>query len=217
MAEIDIPPTPSTEAYAADAPQEGVFSSGDPFALFGEWMALAAKTEPNDVNAVAVATANGDGFPNVRIQLLKGASEEGFDLYGNAESAKGREIAENPEAALCFHWKTIRRQVRVRGRFHRLLDAEIDAYFASRARGSKIGAWASHQSRPVESREALEAAVAEVEARFEGGDVPRPDHWIGWRLVPREIEFWANQPFRLHDRLLFRRDGAGWSTTRLYP
>ncbi len=220
MPKIEIPPTPSTEFYSVDQEQGDAFTSDDPLALFADWMALASKTEPNDVNACAVATAGADGFPNVRTQLLKGISEAGFDLYSNAESAKGREIADNPRVALCFHWKTIRRQVRVRGTVERLPEAEIDAYFASRSRGSRIGAWASQQSRPVESRAALKAAVAEIEARFEGvDDVPRPEHWVGWRLTPSEIEFWVNQPFRLHDRLLFTRENAAapWTTKRLFP
>ncbi|MEO1311444.1 MAG: pyridoxamine 5'-phosphate oxidase, partial [Pseudomonadota bacterium] len=149
----------------------------------------------------------------------KGASEAGFDLYSNAESAKGREIAENPRVALCFHWKTVRRQVRVRGTVSLLPTAEIDGYFASRSRGSRIGAWASRQSRPVESRDALKAEVEKYEAEFESRDVPRPEHWVGWRLTPTEVEFWVNQPFRLHDRLLFTRatPEEAWEKRRLYP
>ena len=220
MTRIDIPATPSTEFYSADQDQGNAFTSDDPVALFGEWMALAAKSEPNDVNAMSLATVDGDGTPNVRIVLLKGASDAGFDLYSNTESDKGREMAANPRVALCFHWKTIRRQVRVRGAVSQLPDAEIDGYFRQRARGSRIGAWASQQSRPIGSRAELEAALAETEKRFDGvEDVPRPDYWVGWRLVPTAIEFWVNQPYRLHDRLLFTREtpDAAWETTRLFP
>lgn len=197
---------------------EGDFTARDePFALFGEWLADATGSEPNDPNAMALATVDTDGMPDVRMVLLKGFDTGGFVFYTNLESAKGRELAATPKAALCFHWKSLRRQVRVRGPVEAVTDAEADAYFATRPRGSRIGAWASKQSRPLESRFALEKAVASYTARYPVGDIPRPDHWSGFRIVPQTIEFWHDRPFRLHDRLTFTRDGGGWTTSRLYP
>ena len=190
----------------------------EPFRLFAAWMDEAMKSEPNDPNGLALATVDADGMPNVRMVLLKGFDEQGFVFYTNFESAKAKEILASMKAAMCFHWKSLRRQVRVRGDVEIVTDAEADAYFATRARGSRIGAWASKQSRPLESRFALEKAVAEYTLKFAVGEIPRPEHWSGFRLVPKTIEFWQDRPFRLHDRLVFSRaEGSGWGKTRLYP
>jgi pyridoxamine 5'-phosphate oxidase len=194
-----------------------VVTSTDPFAVFGEWLKAAEAAEPNDPNAMSLATVDGDGMPNVRTVLLKGYDERGFVFYTNYESAKGRELLATPKAALNFHWKSLARQVRVRGTIASVSAAEANAYFASRPRGSRIGAWASQQSRPLESRFALEKAVAAYTTKFALGEVPRPAHWSGFRLTPSEIEFWSAGTFRLHDRFLFRRVGDGWRKTRLYP
>ncbi len=197
---------------------EGDFTlAAEPFNLFGEWLADATKSEPNDPNALALATVDADGLPDVRMVLLKGFDQKGFVFYTNFESAKGREILGSMKAAMCFHWKSLRRQVRVRGPVEIVTDAEADAYYASRPRGSRIGAWASKQSRPLESRFALEKAVAEYTARHPIGDIPRPAHWSGFRIIPQQIEFWHDRPFRLHDRMLFTQSGDGWEKTRLYP
>lgn len=191
----------------------------EPFALFEEWLADAAKTEPNDPNAVALATVDQDGLPDVRMVLLKGFDDQGFVFYTNFESQKGVEITGSMKAAMCFHWKTLRRQVRIRGPVEIVSDEEADAYYATRPRGSRIGAWASKQSRPLESRFALEKAVAEYTARYAIGEIPRPKHWSGFRIRPTLIEFWHDRPFRLHDRVVFNRDTpeGGWGKTRLYP
>ncbi|MFA7638942.1 MAG: pyridoxamine 5'-phosphate oxidase [Parvibaculum sp.] len=191
----------------------------DPFSLFNEWMELARVKEPEDPNAMALATADGDGFPDVRMVLLKGVDEQGFVFYTNLESDKGEELKANPRAALCFHWKSLRRQIRVRGAVTPVSDAEADEYFASRARDSQIGAWASRQSRQLETRFELERQVAVYAAKFGLGKVPRPPHWSGFRIVPIRIEFWRDRPFRLHDRLVFDRDtpATAWRTKRLYP
>ena len=189
----------------------------DPFALFAAGLDEAGRTEPNDANAMALATVDGDGLPDVRMVLLKDHDRAGFVFYTNTGSAKGRELAAVPKAALCFHWKSLRRQVRARGPVTRVSDQEADAYFASRPRDSRIGAWASLQSSPLESRAALEAEVARLTSLHEGGDVPRPPHWTGFRIAPAEIEFWADRPFRLHDRLRFTWAGDGWTRTRLQP
>lgn len=193
--------------------------AGEPFRLFVSWLEDARKSEPNDPNAMALATVDETGLPDVRMVLLNGFDERGFVFYTNTESAKGRELAGQPRAAAVFHWKSLRRQVRVRGPVERVSDAEADAYFASRPRLSQIGAWASQQSRPLEGRFALEAAVASVTARHALGDVPRPPHWTGFRILPSQMEFWHDRPFRLHDRVVFRRtpNGAEWERTRLYP
>jgi len=189
-----------------------------PIALFVEWLEDAKRYEPNDANAMSLATVTGDGTPDCRIVLLKDVDGRGFTFYSNRESAKGEALDEAPVAALTFHWKSLRRQVRVRGPIQPVSVAEADAYFASRARESQIGAWASNQSRPMEARAVLEQAIARETARFEGKDVPRPERWTGWRVVPQEIEFWRDRPFRLHDRLLFKSDGqGGWETSRLQP
>jgi pyridoxamine 5'-phosphate oxidase len=204
-------------------------TAGEPFTLFEAWLADATANEPNDPNAMALATVDADGLPNVRMVLLKGFDAEGtakrgFVFYTNTESAKGRELTSAGKAALNFHWKSLCRQVRVRGLVSRVSDAEADAYFASRARGSRLGAWASNQSRPLESRFALETSVAKVTARYPIGEVPRPPHWTGFRVTPVEIEFWHDRAFRLHERIVFRQPAEGgeareseWSKTRLYP
>jgi pyridoxamine 5'-phosphate oxidase len=190
----------------------------EPFELFASWFEDAQESEPNDPNAMALATVDPEGLPDVRMVLLKGFDHDGFVFYTNLESRKGGELAATMKAALCFHWKSLRRQVRVRGPVERVGDAEADAYFASRARGSRIGAWASKQSRPLESRFALEKAVAEYTAKYALGEIPRPPFWSGFRIVPRMIEFWADRPFRLHDRVVFDRTAeGGWTKARLYP
>ena len=193
--------------------------SGEPFALFATWLDEASRSEPNDPNAMAIATAGADGFPDVRMVLLKGFDADGFVFYTNLESAKARELRERPEAALVFHWKTLRRQVRIRGLVEPVTDAEADAYFASRPRLAQIGAWASKQSAPLESRLAFEKAVAQVTARYPLGTIPRPPYWSGFRVVPISFEFWHDRPFRLHDRIAFTRSGGDktWTKTRLYP
>ncbi|MGE0768837.1 MAG: pyridoxamine 5'-phosphate oxidase [Hyphomicrobiaceae bacterium] len=215
--------TPAREPHAD--PDADFASANEPFALFERWFTEAEKTEPNDPNAMTLATADADGLPNVRMVLLKGldaasaGSERGFVFYTNLESAKGQELRASGKAALLFHWKSLRRQVRVRGTVKPVADTEADAYFASRARGSRLGAWASAQSRPLESRFALEKAVAMVAARYPIGDIPRPPNWSGFRIVPLQMELWHDRPFRLHDRIVFRRDSPAepWSKSRLYP
>jgi pyridoxamine 5'-phosphate oxidase len=207
------------ESYAA-TPQAADFAEAEePFELFAAWLKDAAASEINDAEAMALATVDASGMPNVRMVLLKGASPEGFVFYTNYESAKGQELLGSGKAALCFHWKSLRRQIRVRGPVEPVSAEEADAYYASRPRGSRIGAWASKQSRPLESRFALEKAVAAYAARHALGEIPRPPHWSGFRLAPVEIEFWHDRPFRLHDRIVFRRasPAAPWTKARLYP
>lgn len=191
--------------------------SDDPHALFDTWFAEAKAAEPNDPDAMALATVGADGAPSVRMVLLKGHDPRGFAFYSNSESRKGREIAANPRAALAFHWKTLRRQVRVEGRIEPTGAAEADAYFATRSRDSRLGAWASDQSRPLESRAAFEARYAKLVADHEGREVERPDYWWGYRLIPDRIEFWTDRPHRLHERRLFVRSGEGWTESLLYP
>lgn len=212
---------PMTDQRPSNKPREmaDFTQAGDPFALFFEWMKEAVSSEPVDPEAMAVATVDADGLPNVRMILLKGADERGFVFFTNKESAKGVELARNPKAALLFYWKSLGRQIRIRGPIEPTSDAEADAYFATRHRDSRIGACASAQSRPLESRAALEEEVARLTKAFGSGEVPRPSYWGGYRVVPLEIEFWRSGAFRLHDRIVFRRASPGepWIKTRLYP
>ncbi|MBK1869168.1 pyridoxamine 5'-phosphate oxidase [Aestuariivirga sp. YIM B02566] len=198
---------------------QGFTEREEPISLFEEWLKDAGKSEPNDPNAVALATVDEEGLPNVRMVLLKAVDGRGFVFYTNYESQKGHELLSARKAALCFHWKSLRRQVRVRGPVETVSDAEADAYFASRPRDSRIGAWASQQSRPLKGRFELEGQVALYGARYAIGEVPRPPYWSGFRLLPTSIEFWHDRPFRLHDRVVFRRETpqGGWNKTRLYP
>ena len=197
----------------------GFTERDDPFALFAEWLEDASASEPNDPNAMALATVDPEGLPDVRMVLLKGFDTQGFVFYTNFESQKGREILATMKAALCFHWKSLRRQVRVRGLVEQVTAAEADAYFTSRPRDSRIGAWASQQSRPMEGRYDLEKAVAKYAAKYAIGEVPRPPYWSGFRILPLSIEFWHDRPFRLHDRIVFRRatNHGAWEKSRLYP
>jgi pyridoxamine 5'-phosphate oxidase len=198
----------------------GDFSNiNEPFSVFDAWLKDAHETEPNDPNAMALATVDASGQPDIRMVLLKGHDSRGFAFFTNLESAKGRELQEVPKAALNFHWKSRRRQVRLRGPVERVSDAEADAYYNSRHPMSRIGAWASQQSRPLNSRAELEKAVAELEIKFGDGPIPRPPYWGGFRLIPNQIEFWQDGPYRLHDRLAFRRDSqeAAWDKQRLHP
>ncbi len=196
----------------------GDFTQADePMRLFAAWLDDATRSEPRDPTAMALATVDPDGLPDVRMVLLKGADEHGFVFYTNSGSQKGRELAANAKAAVVFHWKSLNRQIRVRGPVEAVSDAEADAYFATRPKQAQIGAWASKQSAPLESRLAFEKAIAVYAAKYALGTAPRPPYWSGYRIVPVSIEFWHDRPFRLHDRVVFARDGANWVKTRLYP
>lgn len=192
-------------------------SDTNPHALFDAWYAEARAGEPHDSNAMALATADAEGRPSVRMVLLKGHDSRGFVFYTNMESRKALEMLANPYAALLFHWKSLRRQIRIEGPISAVSDAEGDAYFATRSRDSQLGAWASEQSRPLENRALFEARFADMIARFEGQPVPRPPHWSGFRVLPERIEFWSDRPHRLHERRLFIRQGEGWRESLLYP
>lgn len=211
-------------AYPAERQAHDFTAAGDPLVLFEAWFKEAETHESSDANAMALATASPDGVPNVRMVLLKGldapgSRDRGFVFYTNLESPKGRELLANPRAALLFHWKSLRRQVRVRGPVTVVSDEDADAYFASRPRGSRLGAWASQQSRPLEGRLALEKALALYTARYAAGAIPRPPYWSGFRLTPLELEFWHDRPYRLHDRVRFTRaaPSEAWARTQLYP
>jgi pyridoxamine 5'-phosphate oxidase len=215
-----IPPSPTEDDYVrqvSTAEPPPLLSEQDPIALFSEWLAEAVAREPNDANAMALATVDEAGLPDVRMVLLKDADARGFVFYSNLGSAKGRQLAANPKAALLFHWKSLRRQVRVRGAVSPVSAEEADAYWATRARPSQLGAWASDQSQPLPDRMALEKRIAEASLRFGLGKPPRPPHWSGFRIEPETLEFWRDRPFRLHERLVFQRSAAGWTTSRLFP
>jgi pyridoxamine 5'-phosphate oxidase len=215
-----IPPSPSEDDYVrqvTSAEPPPLLSETDPFALFDAWFQEAVAKEANDANAMALATVDETGLPDVRMVLLKDVDPSGFVFYSNVESAKGVELAGQPKAALLFHWKSLRRQVRIRGTVTPTTAEEADAYFATRARPAQLGAWASDQSRTLPDRLALEKRIAEVGLRFGLGKVPRPPHWSGFRVAPQSIEFWRDRPFRLHERLLFERADGGWTTRRLFP
>ena len=215
-----IPPSPTEDDYVASvvaAQPLPLLPENDPFALFETWFREALKSEPNDANAMTLSTVDADGMPDSRMVLLKGADAGGFTFFTNTQSAKGTELAANPKAALLFHWKSLRRQVRIRGHVTPVTAAEADAYFATRARPAQIGAWASDQSRALPDRFALEKRVAEIGLKFGLGKVTRPPHWSGYRVTPDTLEFWRDRPFRLHERLVFAREGGAWTTRRLFP
>jgi pyridoxamine 5'-phosphate oxidase len=214
-----IPPSPKYDPNGPPPDDAALFAENEPFALFERWFKDAHVKEPNDPNAMALATVDAHGMPDVRMVLMKGFEDGAFVFYTNAESAKGVQLAANARAAVCFHWKSLGRQVRARCVVDFVGGAEADAYFQSRDRGARLGAWASTQSRPLEDRLALEKRIADYALKFGVGEVPRPPHWRGYRLIPLAMEFWRNRPFRLHDRLAFSRaaPSAPWVKSRLYP
>jgi pyridoxamine 5'-phosphate oxidase len=214
-----IPPSPKYDPDGPPPDDSALFAESEPFSLFERWFTEARAKEPNDPNAMALATVDASGMPDVRMVLMKGFENGAFVFYTNAESAKGMQLAANEHAAVFFHWKSLGRQVRARGIVSFVTDAEADAYFQSRDRGARLGAWASTQSQPLEERLALEKRIAEFALKFGVGEIPRPPHWRGYRLTPLSFEFWRNRPFRLHDRLVFTREAsdAGWSKGRLFP
>jgi pyridoxamine 5'-phosphate oxidase len=213
-----IPPSPKYDPDRPPPDDAALFEENEPFALFERWFTEARAKEPADPNAMALATVDAAGMPDVRMVLMKGFEQGAFVFYTNAESAKGQQLASG-RAAACFHWKSLGRQVRARGVVEFVSDAEADAYFKSRDRGARLGAWASTQSRPLDERLALEKRIAEYALKFGVGEIPRPPHWRGYRLIPLAMEFWRNRPFRLHDRLVFSREqpSGAWSKSRLYP
>lgn len=215
-----IPPSPKYDPTATPPPDEAaLFAEQEPFALFERWFKEAKEKEANDPNGMALATADASGFPDVRMVLMKSFEDGGFVFYTHTDSAKGAQLGANARAAVVFHWKSLRRQVRARGVISFVSDAEADAYFQSRDRGARLGAWASVQSRPLEDRLALEKRIAEFALKFRVGEVPRPPNWRGYKLTPLSFEFWRDRPFRLHDRLVFSRPDVSqpWATSRLYP
>ncbi len=215
-----IPPSPAEDEYVravAAAPPAAEIAADDPIALFSEWLREATASEPNDPNAMCLSTVDAEGMPDARMVLLKAVDSRGFTFFTNTASAKGRELAANPRCALTFHWKSLRRSVRVRGDVEPVSQAEADDYFATRARSAQIGAWASEQSAPLPDRFALEKRIAAAGLRFGVGPVPRPPHWSGYRVAPLGMEFWRDRPFRLHERLVFHRAGPAWTKERLYP
>lgn len=215
-----IPPSPKYDPAATPPPDDAtLFAESEPFALFERWFKEAKDKEPNDPNGMALATADASGMPDVRMVLMKSFEGGGFVFYTNSESAKGAQLAQNQQAAVVFYWKSLKRQVRARGLISFVSDGEADAYFQSRDRGARLGAWASTQSRPLEDRLALEKRIAEYALKYGVGEVPRPPHWRGYKLTPLRMEFWRDRPFRLHDRLVFTRDEPAqpWRRSRLYP
>ena len=218
MSKSIIPSTPNEKDYASSQSSDlGWIDSKDPVSLFSDWLSEAIVTETNDANAMSVATVDKNGMPDVRVVLLKDIDHRGFVFYSNSESNKGQQLSFSNKVALGFHWKSKKRQVRVRGAAEVVASIEADAYFASRARGSRISAWASNQSRPVKDRETMMNELNETKARFAGTSVPRPGHWLGWRVKPEYVEFWQDGAYRFHDRIAFSMTSDGWVKGRLYP